>query len=130
MRGPVPEVHQPVGHLGSPARHVERGERVRRLRQRRAQGPVRFAHIGQLAAFGGHDRPRERRTHPGRHQPVQAEAGGVERHDRLAGLEGRRVEGRRAAEPDRVALRGQCCPEGVDTGGPQLAEAGDQGLWS
>ena len=38
----------------------------------RAQRPVGLAHVGQLAALGGHDRPGDRRAHPVRHQPVQA----------------------------------------------------------
>jgi hypothetical protein len=61
---------------------------------------------------------------------VQPEARGVEGHHRFAGLEGRRVEGRRAAEADGVALRGQGCSEGVSTGRPEAAQAGDQGLGS
>ena len=57
---------------------------------------------------------------------MQRERSRVEDDDRLADVQGGRVERRRAAEPDRVALGRQCGAEGVRTVGPQPAEPGDQ----
>ena len=103
------QVHQLVGHVRSPAGHVQRGQRGGAAEQGRAQAAVGLADVGHLPTRGHVPPPQDRATDPVRHQGDPCRPA----HRGLAHLHRVEVEGGRAAEADEVALGGQREPEGV-----------------
>jgi hypothetical protein len=97
----VPEIHQPVRHLGPPAGDVEVGEQGRRVEQGSTQQPIGLADVGQLSRRRRVHVPVDDLAHHLRHdRPCPDE-------DRLSRLDRRVVEVPWSAEPQQVALDGQ-----------------------
>ena len=114
--GSVVQVQQRIRGLGTPARHVEVGQRRRRLLQRDPEGTVGLTDVAERPRPGGVRRPLDGGADLARHEPDPAAECG------LAGLERRRVEVRRATQPHRVAGDRQRDPDAVGAGRPELRE--------